>query len=410
MIKVFTLCLLISLNLNADWLIKNKFGRNIDNALEYTSKYADKLSNEHGIGEYDYKYKAGAHISADMAYFDVAPTYYEPDGKYFDYEFRRFRVYYKGSFFDEKFFHELEYSFTGPNQYKDVLVGYKDKIKILDKKVKYRAKLGNIKIPFGLEGYTSSKYNTFMERALTDSFAENRMLGTELLLNTNFNKEHYVNLFLGAFGNSIDDYIENEAQTQKYALRSTYGYLFGKNHLLSVGGSLLHKEANGENIKYDQSAEAHLIKNEYVSTRVKDVDSAQNYALEALYIYKKYSFQSEYIKSSIDALKDDYSFDAYYLQGSYFLTKHKRKYKFSNSTITRIKPKKGAVEVALRYSYIDLNDKDETGGEQTDMNYGINFYVNNEVRIMVNYVTSWIDSEDYDGMLHLVQARFQLAF
>ncbi len=410
MIKFLVLYIFLLLNLNADWLVKNKFSRNIDTVLGNTSKYVDKLSNKRGIGKYDYKYKFGAHISADMAYFDVAYMFYEPDGTYFDHEFRRFRVYYKGSFFDEKFFHEFEYSFTGPNRYKDVLVGYKDKIKLLDKKVKYRVKAGNIKIPFGLEGYTSSKYNTFMERALTDSFSENRMLGGELLLNTNFNKEHYVNLFLGAFGNSIDDNIDNEPLTQKYALRSTYGYLFAKNHLVSFGGSYLHKEMNGENVKYDQRPEAHLIRDELVSMRVKDVNTVDNYALEALYIYKRYSLQAEYINSNIDALENDYSFGGYYLQGSYFLTKHKRKYKFSNATITRIKPKKGAVEAAVRYSYVDLNDKDETGGTQRDINYGINFYINKKVRIMVNYVTSWVDSEDYEGRLQLIQARLQLAF
>ncbi len=410
MIKNLIILLLLVINSNADWLVKNKFGRNIDTAVDNTYKYMDKLSNDKGIGEYDYRYKFGAHISGDMAYIDIAPTYYEPDGTSFDYELRRFRVYYKGSFFDKKFFHELEYSFTGPNQYKDILLGYKDKVKLLDHKIKYRAKVGNIKVPFGLEGYTSSKYNTFMERSLTDSFSENRMLGGELLLNTNFNKEHYVNLFLGAFENSLDENIDNEPDTQKYALRSTYGYLFGKNHLLSLGASYLHKEMNGENVKYDQRAEAHLIRDEFVSTKVKDVKTADNLGLEALYIYKRYSLQAEYVKSSLDALEDDYTFDAYYLQGSYFLTKHKRKYKFSNSTITKVKTKKSAVEAAIRYSHIDLNDKDETGGTQTDINYGMNFYINSKTRIMVNYVTSWIDSDDYEGYLHLVEARLQLAF
>ena len=407
MIKIFLPLLFISLSLNADWHFKNKFGRNVDAVKDNTLKF---LKDEDGIGEWDYRYKFGAHISVDGAYFNTAYTYYEPDGSYFDWEFRRARIYYKGSFFDEKFFHEFEYSFTGANQFKDVFIGYKGKVKPLG--FKYRAKLGNIKIPFGLEGYTSSKYNTFMERALTDSFSENRKLGAELLLYTNFEKEHYINLFMGVYGDSLDDEIEdkNKDDIQRYALRSTYGYKFEKNHLLSVGFSFLHSDMNKKNVRYKSGPESNLVKKKFLSVKVKDVDTVDNLDLEALYIYKDISFQGEYATSSIDSKDGKYNFEAYYLQGSYFITNHKRKYKFSTATLTRIKPKAGAIEVALRYSSLNLNDKDETGGEQTDMNYAINYYVNKEMRIMVNYITSWVDSEDYDGMYQVLQARLQIAF
>ncbi|MEA2091741.1 MAG: porin [Campylobacterota bacterium] len=372
------------------------------------SRYLDKLESKKGSKKFDYKYKFGAQLSYDMAYI------YEADKTYLTSYWRRIRVYHKGSFFDEKLFYELEYSFTGSNEYKDIFLGYKNSLSPLN--LNYRIKYGNIKIPFSLERYTSSKYITFMERALNDAYADGRKLGAELLLCKKLDNDR-INLFTSIFSNSIDERMDHEVNQPGYSIRLTYAHKFEKNHLLSVGGAFMSQDMQGEDIRFSQASESELMRDKYVSVRVKDVDSMKKTNIEALYIYNRYSLQAEYIRTSLDALNGEdyiqpYSFKGYYLQGSYFIVGSGRKYKFSNSTIAKIKPKiDGAVELAFRYSHIDLNDKDEQGGTQTDYNYGVNWYINNELKFMVNYVVAEPKGTDeYDGRLQLLQARVLFAF
>ena len=402
---------------------KNKKNKKKKNEVKYTkkrtghytySRYLDKLENKDGITKFDYKYRFGAQVSYDIAYV------YESDMSYLTSHWRRVRVYHKGSFLDERLFYELEYSFTGGSNYKDVFMGYKDEFKSLNTNL--RIKYGNIKIPFSLERYTSSKYITFMERSLSDAFADGRKLGAELLLSTKLSTNR-INLFASVFSNSIDERIDDDVNQPGYSMRLTYAHKFSKNHIFSIGGAFMYQDIKGEDTKFSQASESELMRDKYISTTVKDVDNSQKTNIEALYIYNKYSLQAEYTRSTLSAVNykktknptynlKDYNFEGYYIQGSYFIVGTGRRYKLSNSTIGKARPKKeGAVEFAFRYSYLNLNDKDEQGGTQTDYNYGINWYVNDELRFMLNYIVAEPKgTDDYNGRLQILQARALFAF
>ncbi|MEA3228792.1 MAG: porin, partial [Campylobacterota bacterium] len=352
--------------------------------------------------KYDYRYRFGAQLSYDFVAVDEVPEQYN------DKDWRRVRAFHKGSFFNEKLFYEIEYSFLGEGAYKDLFIGYENRFKAIN--TDYRIKVGNIKIPFSLETYTSSKYTMFMERALTDAFSMGRKVGAELLLSTKLGDAR-VNTFLSAFSNSVEERKDDEVDLPGYSTRLTYGYKFGKYHLFSLGGAYLTQDIKQENIKYKQAVESDFMRDEFVSTRVKDIDSVKKRNFELLYINHKFSLQAEYVQVSLDALKDSYSFDAYYIQGSYFLLGVGRKYKFSNSTMANVKPyAQGALELAFRYSYINLNDKDEQGGTQLDYNYGLNWYISKELKATLNYVVAQPKTESYDGLLQVLQARVLFAF
>ena len=368
-----------------------------------------QLQNKRGVGRYDYKYKFGAQLSYDAGYI------YEADDKYFNSLWRRVRVYHSGSFFDETLFYQLEYSFTGSNKYKDIYAGYQNKIQTTNSE--YRIKLGNIKIPFSLERYSSSKNLTFMERALNDAFSENRKLAGEVLLSQNFYNNR-INLFASAFSNSIDDNINDELNKPGQSYRAVYSYKARKRHLLSFGGGYQTRDMKGENVKINQASESKLIENKYVSVKIKDVDTLNKYNIEALYIYNKFSLQAEYTSTDVLALVDNYNFDAYYGQVSYFLFGKGRRFSTDDSKLKKVKPNKdGALEFAFRYSYINLNDKGEKGvnpedgGEQKDYTYSLNYYMSKELRFMLNYIVAEpIKTDDYDGRLQIVQGRVLFAF
>ena len=72
----------------------------------------------------------------------------------------------------------------------------------------------------------------------------------------------------------------------------------------------------------------------------------------------------------------------------------------------------GSWEIGFRYSYIDLNDSSAgvMGGVETNYTVGLNWYWNQNMRLMFNYTRA--DAEDRpslpNGIANIFQARFQL--
>jgi len=325
---------------------KNKLKKSKAQQYGY-NRYLKKLKSTRAKGKYKHTYKFGAQISYDIAYIN------EADKSYLDSDFRRIRIYHKGSFLNEKLFYELEYSFTGSSKYKDNYVGYTDKNKMLG--VNYRLKAGNIMIPFSLERYTSSKNNMFMERSLTNAYSQGRQLGVELLLNKKFTKSDSSNLFISVFTSSIDERIDKDIIKQGYTLRGTYVHKWRKNHLLSVGGAYFSQDINGDNVSFNETAESYLMQDKYISASIKNVETLTKSNIELLYIYDNYSLQGEYTQ---------------------------------------------------------INDKDEdNNGEQTDYSLGINWYINDEIKLMLNYIVAEpLGTKLYNGRLHVLQTRMLFAF
>ena len=73
------------------------------------------------------------------------------------------------------------------------------------------------------------------------------------------------------------------------------------------------------------------------------------------------------------------------------------------------------MEIAARYSFIDLNDKTIAGGEEQNFTAGVNWYLYSNLRLTLNYV--YADVKDtgsgnggVSGNIHTAQARAQLEF
>jgi phosphate-selective porin OprO/OprP len=67
----------------------------------------------------------------------------------------------------------------------------------------------------------------------------------------------------------------------------------------------------------------------------------------------------------------------------------------------------GAWEVGVRYSQVDLNDSIVSGGELDDITIGLNWHLNPNVRVMLNYVRADLDDV---GDADIFQTRFQVDF
>jgi len=282
-----------------------------------------------------------------------------------------------------------------------------------------RIKVGQFKEPFSLEEMTSSRYITFMERALPNEFAPGHSIG--IGVDSGWQDLRFA---AGLFGEKFDKDVKNEGD-EGWALtgRLTYAPIDTDIRTAHFGlsGSYRKTDSEGE-VKFNARPGSHLTDIKYLDTGdITMVDDMVKYGLESAGVFGPLSIQGEYIRTQLNraAGMDKAVFDGWYLYGSWFITGESRPYKKKKGTFGRIKPhaKYGAVELAVRYDTLDLNDGAITGGRERNTTFGLNWYFNPHVRLMANYILVDNDDDaDADGSVigdddpTVFQTRLQLDF
>lgn len=112
--------------------------------------------------------------------------------------------------------------------------------------------------------------------------------------------------------------------------------------------------------------------------------------LEAAGLWGPAMLQAEYNQGWVRRTSglSNLSFHGWHVQGSWVLTGESHTYDFPSGTFGGICPDSecGAWELAARVSRVNLNDKDVYGGKQEDFTLGVNWYFNENVRLMFNYI------------------------
>ncbi|MGD2108443.1 MAG: porin [Phycisphaerae bacterium] len=359
-----------------------------------------------------FKLKIGGRIQNDWAYFCEDGDIERAIGDDFDdgTEFRRARLYVSGSIYDNVDF-KAQYDFAdGDSDFKDVWMGLK--------KVPYvgHVRIGHFKEPFSLEELTSSKYITFLERSLVNTFAPSRNTGVmihDTLL------EDRMTWAAGVF-RQTDDYGEGVGGRAYNATARITGlplYADEGERLVHLGFGYSKQNYEDDEVRFRARPEAHLAPR-LVDTGWIPADHGDLLSAEAAVVWGPLSLQGEYAHALIDGRSHrfgDPHLWAAAVQASYFLTGEHRPYKKSSGTFGNVKPNedfgpdggRGAWEVAARYSHLNLNDERVRGGRLRDLSLGLNWYLNPNMRMMWNYVLA--DPVD-DGDVGIFLWRFQLAF
>lgn len=358
------------------------------------------------------KLKIGGRIQHDYAYFAEDGDIERRLGKDFDdgTEFRRARLYFSGTIYDDIDF-KVQFDFAGGDaDFKDVYLGLRD-LPYLG-----NVRIGQFKEPFSLEEVASSNYITFMERSLVNTFAPSRNTGV-MFFDTLLDKR--MTWAAGVF-RQTDSFGDGTGGRDYNVTARLTGLPWYENEgrkLLHLGVAYTHQNYEDDTIRFRARPEAHLAPR-LVDTESFSAEFGDFIGAEAAWVNGPFSLQGEYVHAFIEGrsrIVGDPNFWAASVQASYFLTGEHRPYKTSSGSFGRVKPLKnydkdgglGAWELAARFSYLDLNDGFVKGGRLRDLTLGLNWYLNPNVRTMWNYV--WADPAR-GGDVSAFMWRFQVAF
>ena len=368
----------------------------IGNSQDFTTKWGNgyKLSSSDGM----HSLKFGGRIMSDYAIWNNG------DETFSGTEFRRIRFFNSGKVYDNVKY-KLQLDFAGgdisiKDVYMEVAMPYAGNVKV-----------GHFKEPFRLEALTSSKYITFMERALPIAFSPERNVG--LMLHDSF-LDDKLSIQAGLFREAFSGDDVNIEDVRNITTRITFLPINNDNNLLHLGAAFSSRSSSDDTYSVSSRAENHL------GTKLLDMDldnvTGMNLmGVEMAFVMGSFSVQGEYVMNSVEAM-EDYSFSGYYGQVSYFLTGEKRKYKNSLAGFDRVKPNKnmkegeglGAFEVAARYSSMDLSEAH--AGTLNDITVGLNWYLNPCTRLMFNYVMGTFDDHGVETTENTFQCRMQIDF
>lgn len=358
----------------------------------------------------DLKLKFGGRIQLDGAVFDARNGIEELGDFDDDFEVRRARVYYSGTWREKlEFKTQIELSENNVEA-RDVYIGLRD-IPIIG-----NIRLGHFKEPIGLNVLTSSNHLMFMERSLTtDAFQEGRNAGV-MIHDSAFKKR--MTWALGVFRDT-DQFFNGEINDGIALTGRVTGLPWYEDRgakLLHLGLAWRHYDPRGDAIRVLARPEAHLAP-DLIDTGNIQADMLDILGLEFALIHGPFSVQGEFFQAFINRKNGlgELQFSTFYVEASYFLTGEHRNYLTTDAAFGKLKPKNdfgkdggwGAWEMAARYSYLDLNDDDINGGRLNNFSAGLNWYLNQYTRVLWNYV--YIDPDD-SGQLHAFQMRLQISF
>lgn len=242
-----------------------------------------------------------------------------------------------------------------------------------------RFRLGNQKVAQTLSGQTSSLSIPFMERPLPVlAFTLLRRLGVG-----------WDNHFKKGGGNvtifGIDP--NEDIGSSGWATRAYFNPVRSEAHVIHIGASFMQLSSDGD-AQFRARPESHKTDIRLVDTGVwPSVDLSSAFGLEIAGAKGPVTLRGEYYRT--DWKRSDASsprFEGWYATASWFLTGETAQYLEGKFIRPHIKNDRGAWELALRYSMIDLNDDNVNGGKEQNYTFGVNWYSKMHWRLMGNVI------------------------
>lgn len=359
--------------------------------------------------------KFGGRVDLDTAFFVNGAGFQSVPNQV---ELRRWRFYLAG---DAIFLIPLSYSFNvmAVDDYHFVL----DDVYLEFKRIPYLGtlRIGSFIPAMGLESSASSRDSTFMEwaapvQALAPRISSGWQVGRPV-----FNGRGTWSL--GQFAQSLGtDVGDATPDFMRLIGRLTWLALDGsaqpdENRLLHLGLDINYLRSGNASIRYQSRPESHLAPF-MVDTDYIRADNMASMGLEAAWVEGPWSVQGEFLGNFVAAATEE-TYLGYYCYGSYFWTGESRHYDKGKGYFGRLKPRHdfslggegfGAVETAVRFSYLNLNSGPVKGGLLRSLTTGLNWYLHDHAKLRFNYVFADVSEASHKGNLNIFETRFEFDF
>lgn len=367
-----------------------------DNKIEFGDKGLDVTSSGGKL-----KMNLAGRLHIDAVTFDEDVTELDNDA-----DIRRARLEFSLRFMKD-FALRVDYDFS------DVSRGWKNVWATWEFADGFEVQGGNFTAPFSLEDMMSSNNTVFMERSLGNAISPGFLLGGAI----NANGENWT-ASAGYFEEPIDDE-EDRKETEGEGVTARFTFLPYREEetLIHLGlGVEARSLDDTSGFRLRTRPESALAQERLLDTgSLANVDQFTSLNVEAAWLSGPLSVQGQYQHMWLDrsTIIADPEFNGWYAQAAWVITGETRKYSKSSGVFGAVEPKDsmGAIEVAVRYSTLDLEDETVNGGEETNITAAVNWYVNNHLRLMANYINVDADPNDVgiDENIDIGQVRLQLA-
>ncbi len=255
---------------------------------------------------------------------------------------------------------------------------------------------GNQYEPQSFQYLTSSRFVTFMERAMpVTTFEPERHVGVKV----DYYQPNW-SVAGGVFGRRLEDTDPPNEGDQAFDIagRVTFDPVHDETRLVHLGLSSYYRNPSDETVRFRERPESHITGVRFVDTgTIANVDHFYVVDPEAALIWGPASLQGEYFWVPVSRTQGspDLDLSGWYAEVSYFLTGEMRNYEADVAKFERIKVLRplgkgggwGAFELAARISNVNLDDGPNfQKGNETNYTIGLNWYPMDHIRFMANYV------------------------
>jgi len=180
------------------------------------------------------------------------------------------------------------------------------------------------------------------------------------------------------------------------AARFIYSPIHKQTRALSLGAAVWCSQTDGtSSASYVAPPELvtrnkNIILNSGLIPNVKNMTSG---IMEASYVHGPWSVQSEYTYSLLwrnDKNSENLRFNGCYAAFGYFFTGESMNYSFPSGGFDDLdcinNRRLGAWQIIARVSYANLNDKDISGGKETNATLGLNWHINQYLVFKTSYI------------------------